>query len=197
MNNKHLEELLYRTEMVKQDVRDEFSNLTEFQLNWKPAPEVWSIAQCLQHIMVADSSYFKQLDAIIEGKYSRPFWSLIPGKSKMWGKLLLRLLKPDSSQKLETVPMFEPSDEKFTEQIVDDFLQHEERVVAYLQELDKVNYAKFYLKSPFSKYMTYSLKDLSEITLLHQERHFKQAKKITEIEKFPKADKLSRFDEEE
>lgn len=195
MNNKHLEELLYRTEMVKQDVRDEFSNLTAFQLNWKPAPEVWSIGQCLDHIMVADRSYFGQLDAIIQGKYRRPFWSLVPGKAKMWGKLLLSLLKPDSTQKIETVPEFEPTKSKVNESIVDDFLAHEEQVITYLQELDKVNYGKYYLKSPASKYITYSLRDLSEITLLHQERHFKQAKRLMHLEKFPKADKLSRSED--
>lgn len=195
MNNKHLEELLYRTEMVKQDVRDEFGNLTAFQLNWKPAPEVWSIGQCLHHIIVTDRSYFSQLDAIIGGKYRRPLWSFIPGKSKVWGKLLLSLLRADSAQKIETVDAFQPTQGKVNESIIDDFLAHEEQVIEYLHQLDKVNYAKYYMKSPASKYITYSLRDLSEITLLHQERHFKQAKRLLQMEKFPKADKLSRSEE--
>ena len=192
MKHKHLEELTYRTEMVKQDVRDEFSNLTAFQLNWKPTPEVWSIGQCLDHIMLADRSYFPKLDAIIQGKYKRPFWSFLPGKSKVWGKLLLSLLKPESTQKITTPALLEPTKSKLGESIVDKFLEHEEKVVKYLQELDELNYEKFYLKSPFSKYITYSLRDLTEITLLHQERHFKQAKRILSMDKFPKGDKLSR-----
>lgn len=195
MNNKHLEELIYRTELVKQDVRDEFGNLTAFQLNWKPAPEVWSIGQCLQHIIIADRSYFDQLDAIIHGKYRRPFWSLVPGKPKVWGRLLIAMMKPDSTQKVVTPSFFEPTQEKLDETIIDDFMAHEEQVINYLNELDKVNYGKFYLKSKVSKYITYSLRDLSEITLLHQERHFKQAKRLLAMEKFPKSDKLSRFEE--
>lgn len=191
MNNKHLEELLYRAELLKQDVRDEFGNLTAFQLNWKPAPEVWSIAQCLEHIIKADTSYLPELDKIISGKYSRPFWSRIPGKPKMWGKVLLTVLDKSSSQKVVTPSIFRPSEEKFGENLIDDFLRHEERVITYLHELDEVDYTKYYLRSPLSKYITYSLRDLSEITLLHQERHYRQAKALIELEKFPKTDKQS------
>lgn len=195
MNNKHLEELLYRTEMVKQDVRDEFSNLTAFQLNWKPAPEVWSIGQCLDHMMVSDRSYFPQVDALLAGRYRRPFWSFVPGKSKVWGKLLISLLK-DPNRKLETVEVFRPTESKLHETVVDRFLEHEDVVSDYLQRMDSVDNSKYYVKSPVSGYITYTLRDLAEIMLLHQERHFKQAKRLLSFEKFPKADKQYRPDEE-
>lgn len=196
MKNKHLEELLYRAEMVKQDVRDEFSNLTAFQLNWKPNAETWSIGQCLDHIMVADRTYFPPVEAILEGNYSRPFWSLIPGKSKVWGKLLISMLK-DTNRKLPTVEVFFPTESKVGEAIVDQFMLHEDLVIQYLQRMDTVDNGKYYVKSPVSNYITYSVRDLAEIMLLHQERHFKQAKRLMSLEKFPKADKLSRSDEEE
>lgn len=196
MNNKHLEELLYRAEMVKQDVRDEFSNLTAFQLNWKPNPESWSIGQCLDHMMVADRTYFPQVEAILQGKYRRPFWSLIPGKPKVWGRLLITMLK-DPNRRLQTVDIFFPTESKVSEAIVDHFLEHEELVIQYLQRMDAVNNGKYYVKSPISNYITYSLRDLAEIMLLHQERHFKQAKRVMGLEKFPKADKAFRSDEEE
>lgn len=196
MNNKHLEELLYRAEMVKQDVRDEFGNLTAFQLNWKPDPDSWSIGQCLDHIMVADRSYFPQVETILQGRYSRPFWSLVPGKPKVWGRLLIRLLK-DPGRKLQTLDVFEPTQSKLGEAVVDHFLQHEDLVISYLTRMDAVNNRKYYVKSPVSNYITYSLRDLAEIMLLHQERHFKQAKRVLSLEKFPKADKTYRSDEEE
>lgn len=196
MNNKHLEELLYRAEMVRQDVRDEFANLTAFQLNWKPTPESWSIGQCLDHMMVADRSYFPQVETILQGKYRRPFWSLVPGKPKVWARLLVTMLK-DPNRKLQTVDVFFPTEAKVSEAIVDHFEEHEALVIQYLKRMDAVNTGKYYVKSPVSNYITYSLRDLAEIMLLHQERHFKQAKRILGHEKFPKADKAFRSDEEE
>ncbi len=196
MKNKHLEELIYRAELVKQDVRDEFLNLTEFQLNWKPTPESWSIAQCLEHLIVSDEAYFEQIVKVLEGRYRRPFWSLIPGKAKFWGRLLISLLKSDSTKKLTSPGVFEPSSSKLGADIVDRFLQHEEKVADYLRKLDEVKNDKYYIQSPVSPYITYKLRDLEEIMLLHHERHFKQAKRITRSEKFPKSDKLSQSDEE-
>jgi hypothetical protein len=196
MKNKHLEELIYRAELLKQDVKDEFSNLTEFQLNWKPAPDAWSIAQCLDHLIVSDEAYFEQIEKILEGRYRRPFWSLIPGKAKFWGRLLISLLKSDSSKKLTAPAVFEPSESKLSADIVDRFLQHEEKAAEYLRKLDEVKNDKFYIQSPVSPYITYKLPDLEEIMLLHHERHFKQAKRITESDKFPKSDKLSQAEGE-
>jgi|APEBP8051073178_1049388.scaffolds.fasta_scaffold03634_2 hypothetical protein len=195
MNNKHLEELIYRADMVRQDVRDEFGNLSTFQLNWKPSPEQWSIAQCLHHIIVADEAYLSDLDKILNGKYTRPLWSLVPGKSAFWGKLLLSLMKSDSGKKLQTPAIFEPSSIKLTDEILSDFESHEQRVSDYLRKLDGVKNSNFYLKSPVSPYITYSLRDLEEVMVLHHERHFRQALQVSRLDKFPKSEKLNKSDD--
>jgi len=31
------------------------------QLNWKPAPDVWSVGQCLEHLCVANEVYLYRL----------------------------------------------------------------------------------------------------------------------------------------
>ncbi|MCG9911621.1 MAG: DinB family protein [Flavobacteriales bacterium] len=197
MHNKHLEELIYRIDLVKQDVHDELNNLTRFQLNWKPDESTWSIGQCLEHIMIADRSYFSQIEKILSGKYRRPFWSLIPGKARFWGRLVIGLVKPESLKKVEAPQIFIPSASALNEELLDEFNEHEVSVLEYLKKLDSVNNDKYYVRSPFSPYITYKLKDVLEIMALHQERHFKQAKRILSHEKFPKADKLRRSDEEE
>jgi hypothetical protein len=37
--------------------RELVNGLSEAQLNWRPAPEKWSIAQCLDHLTVASSKF--------------------------------------------------------------------------------------------------------------------------------------------
>jgi uncharacterized damage-inducible protein DinB len=197
MKNKHLEELIYRIDLVKQDVHDELGNLTRFQLNWKTDEESWSVGQCLEHILIADRSYFSQIEKILEGKYSRPFWSLIPGKARFWGRLVSGLVKPDSGKKVEAPQIFAPSKSTLNEELLDEFNEHEKTVLDYLNRLDSKDNRKYFVRSPFSPYITYKLKDVLEIMALHQERHYKQAQKVMSNEKFPKADKLRRKDEEE
>ena len=54
-------------------VEDNFSMLTYDELNWKPAPERWSIAQHLDHLILVNSSYFPVIERINDGSYVRPF----------------------------------------------------------------------------------------------------------------------------
>ena len=48
-----------------------FSELSEAQLNWKPAPEKWSIAQCLEHLAVTSSKFDNYFVAALEGAHKR------------------------------------------------------------------------------------------------------------------------------
>ena len=51
----------------------EFSSLNEEELNWKPDPESWSVAQHLDHLIVINQTYFPIIAALKAGQYSLPF----------------------------------------------------------------------------------------------------------------------------
>lgn len=42
------------------------ADLSDAQLNWKPAAEQWSIAQCLEHLAVATHGFEKYFDTALE-----------------------------------------------------------------------------------------------------------------------------------
>ena len=48
--------------------------LNEEQLNWKSAPATWSVAQCLDHIIVNNVKYFKVFEEIISDSYQQTTW---------------------------------------------------------------------------------------------------------------------------
>jgi hypothetical protein len=49
-----IQRMLQKGKEAGEKVKNEFENITQEQLNWKPAPESWSIGQCLDHLVVAD-----------------------------------------------------------------------------------------------------------------------------------------------
>ena len=51
----------------------QFGTLTNDQMNWKPNPNTWSIAQNLDHLIVVNETYYPVLSALKEGKYKTPF----------------------------------------------------------------------------------------------------------------------------
>ena len=50
--------ILQNGQEAKEKVNLGFSNISLEQLNWKPSPQSWSLAQCLHHLIVAGSSLF-------------------------------------------------------------------------------------------------------------------------------------------
>ena len=47
---------LSRLEQIKNTAQVELSALNSSQLNWKPADKKWSIAQCLDHLIVSNEN---------------------------------------------------------------------------------------------------------------------------------------------
>lgn len=82
-----IESILQKGKEVKEKARLEFSDISLEQLNWKLSAESWSIAQCLDHLIIADSFYFPELKKIIEGtKVGLQIFNNIPVSSSNWDR---------------------------------------------------------------------------------------------------------------
>ena len=46
-----------------------FGHLTAEQLNWKPAPDAWSVAQCFDHLITINAGYFPIMQSLARGTY--------------------------------------------------------------------------------------------------------------------------------
>jgi uncharacterized damage-inducible protein DinB len=53
-----IDEIVDRLNEVTRDARAAFGGLSHEKLNWKPAPERWSVAQCLDHLITINRLYF-------------------------------------------------------------------------------------------------------------------------------------------
>ena len=49
------------TESVIKDF-EKFKILSEDQINWKPSQEKWSIAECVDHLVVTNKLYLKEFE---------------------------------------------------------------------------------------------------------------------------------------
>src|SRR4029077_12320080 len=59
----YADDLLAKTE---QGVFNSLLGLSEAQLNFKPAPDRWSIAECVKHIAVTEISLWQMTDAALK-----------------------------------------------------------------------------------------------------------------------------------
>jgi uncharacterized damage-inducible protein DinB len=59
MNNPFLKDIFAQLDIVSEQVKQNFIDLDESQLNWKPNEKSWSIGQCLDHLIVTNNQYSK------------------------------------------------------------------------------------------------------------------------------------------
>ena len=81
-----------------------FGALTVEQLNWKPAPQTWSIAQNIHHLIVVNESYYPILASLRSGTYKTPFIGKIGFMASLLGKVILNALSRIEKRKRKPLP---------------------------------------------------------------------------------------------
>lgn len=162
------------------------SGLSEDQLNWKPAPEKWSIAQCLEHLAVATDKFDQYFTAAIaRGRKKWPVTAAPTYRPTFVGGWLIKQVVPETERKLPAPKVFRPSESSAIHGALDNFLKQQQRFLESVRQSDGIDYNKTRLRSPVTPLMRYSLADAFVITVVHGQRHLGQARRVRETPGFP------------
>jgi len=186
MVDQFLESKLQQIEKAVDTAVNAFSHLNAAQLNYKINPKSWSIAQCLDHLIVTDKQYTSILKKMAAGTYEPTFWAKMGIGSKFFGNFLIKTTAPIPDKKGKTLPAFEPSKSDLPANILKKYQDHDKEWRALLGQLNGMDYAKTRLSSPAGAAITYSLEDLLTILANHKERHYHQAMSVMQSDGFPK-----------
>lgn len=164
------------------------ADLTESQLNWKPAADKWSIAQCLDHLAVS-SAEFNSLftEAITRGLRKWPVKDATTYRPSMVGGWLIKQIVPENPRKVSAPKVFKPSDSSLIQGALEKFLKQEELFLGFVQQAKGLDYNKTRLRSPVTALMRYSVADAFVITVVHGRRHLAQARRVSAESNFPKS----------
>ena len=187
MDNRHELERL-QTEVLKigTSAHEQFGAFSQQQLNWKPDPNRWSVAQCFDHLIVSNSAYFPVVESIVNGQQKTSVLHRLPILPKLWAKLLIKSLDPKTTRKLKATAAFQPSSSGLPSSIIDDFVAHQKKLVESMEATSDLNPDRIIISSPVAKVVTYSLMDGFRILVVHEQRHFQQAQRVTEETAFPR-----------
>lgn len=175
-------------EQVAVGVQATFGSLSGPQLNWKPAPRNWSVAQCLDHLITINRLYFPLLESLQAGAAKPTAWERFSPFSGLLGRMLITTLSPDNPKKTKTSPKAEPSASDIGEAIVEHFAQHQAELIGHIRALPPdIDRTKTIVTSPLLSWVTYSLDDCLTILTVHEQRHVQQARRVTQTEGFPEA----------
>ena len=176
-----INKMLAKGKEAKEKTRLAFVGLTPEQLNWKPSPDRWSIAQCLDHLLVADLLYFPALKQIARGSYKMSFWEKFNPFSVLFGRMLVHHVSDKTKKKLKAPGVFTPAMGTIDPGIIDRFQKHLDTLLEYIAAFSTIDLDRVHITSPVSKVVTYSLRNTINIIIPHLHRHINQAIAVQNI----------------
>ena len=179
-----LPSLIAAANNVANEARITFGPLTAAQLNWKPSPERWSVAQCFDHLLNTNNGYLPEIDNVLAGK-KRTFWERVPVLPGLIGKFLIKAVDPASARKVKAPKVFQPAQSTISASVISDFVAQQATVVEKMKATENLDLERINITSPVAPVITYSLMDTYRVIVVHNQRHFQQAKRVTEESGFP------------
>ncbi|HEV8273447.1 MAG TPA: DinB family protein [Chitinophagaceae bacterium] len=170
---------------AKEKVIHEFSNVSLEQLNWKHSPVSWSIAQCLEHLIIADSAYFPDLKNITEGNFKMDLWEKFSPFTRLCGRLMKDSLQEQVKRKMIAPKKIQPQKPDKSLSIIDDYCKNLETFLTLISNCKNVDIDKTIITSPTIKIVTYNLRDAFTFLVQHEHRHINQAIRVKGNDGFP------------
>ena len=184
--NLTLSQIFDEAEAIAGDAKTLFGRLNSQQLNWKPAADSWSVAQCLEHLITINREYYPVFDRIQSGEHRKAFLSRLPFLPAVFGRMMVKVLSPNSHQKFKAPRVAQPSSSSIDPSIVERFVAHQRETLAKMKSLEGLGPAGIIITSPFVSVVVYSLLDTFRLIVAHERRHFAQAQRVMGTDGFPR-----------
>jgi hypothetical protein len=153
-------------------------NLSEAQINFRPSPNKWTIAECIEHVTLAEMEFPK----ILANEMQKPAHPELRNKIKILDEAIQPKMT-DRSWKAKSPEIFKPANKNFiAKETISLFNNQRKETIAY------VEVTKDDLRNHFWKHPLTGTIDLYQTLLLmsaHLERHTEQIEQIKLSPQFP------------
>ncbi|MFN8276929.1 MAG: DinB family protein [Chitinophagales bacterium] len=166
-----------QVDQVTQEVKRHFGDLSEDQLNWKPAPAVWSIAENLHHLITVNNTYPPIIQQLRNGTYKVSFLGSWKWLVNAIGNMILGSVQPDRKRPMKTFPIWEPASGNIPE-ILKQFEAHQSALHEMIAGSADLLGKQVVIASPANNKIVYTLEKAFDIIVAHEYRHVQQALEI-------------------
>lgn len=167
-------------------LEQELSGLSDEQFNWKPAPESWSIAQCILHLVKTNKGYFPVYERLASGEYAPNFWEKLGIGKSMFARFFVEGVDPKNIKKMKAPGSIRPGKSHIDQSIRGKLLEQHAKMLGYHDSIQTKNEMGRIVSSPFANIITYPVSATFDIVCLHELRHLQQALRVKNHPGFPK-----------
>ena len=190
IDQNFISERIKRGEQALEKAKTSFGQLTFEQFNWKPSNERWSVAECLQHLLIADKCYFNDLAEIGNGSYQMTVWGKHSPMTSLFGKALKEKMKEKVKKKMVTHKILTPSTSTYNLELLNEYSDNLSKFIELASKCSNADLDKTIINSPTIKWITYTLRDALEFLFEHEHRHLNQAIAVMQENGFPNKNAL-------
>lgn len=148
---------------------------TDNALNYKAAPQSWSVLECLEHLNLYGRFYLPEIaKQLIETSYPNE----TDFKSGLLGNYFANSLLPkEKLNKMNTFKSMNPLNSKLDRSVIDNFLDQQIQMLELLDKARSVSLNKTKTGISISRWIKLKLGDTFRVVIYHNQRHIDQAER--------------------
>ena len=161
-------------------------SLSPAQANWRPAPDRWSIAQCMDHLNITTGLLITPLNAAVMTARSRGVLASGPFRYGFIARWFLKALAPRGSRPVPAPKLYRPSSSHLEcTTVVSRFQEVQRSFIAVAESADGLDLARTRIAPPALALLRLPLGIWLLSTASHMLRHHNQAQDVRSHEQFP------------
>ena len=171
-----------RTELNASDTRAIalVKPLTPDQLNWKPAPEKWSVGQCLEHLAISNEVYLQPIADALAAPPSGKVDEITPGWFSSW--FIRTYIEPSAKTKRASAPKkITPVLSRVEPAILERFLNGNRKLRELLVRAAGHDVNRLRFRNPLIPVIRFTVGTGFELTSKHESRHLLQAERVAAL----------------
>jgi hypothetical protein len=176
---------IVRYESALMRTHDLLAGLSDADAHVAPEPGAWSVAQCLDHLVVAGSKMRKRLEEDIarSRELGRVARSDGPARFSWFDKLFIFAVSRGPQGKparfrVKHVPVFDPGPGRAIPVVVAEFVSLQDRLISTARSAQGLDLADIKVESLINEKIKVSLGAWFLVIAAHQERHLDQAARV-------------------
>jgi hypothetical protein len=161
------------------------AGLSDDQFNWQPDPTRWSIAHCLQHLVVAADGLLELQEAAVDRARQRGLLSDGPYRHGRIGSMIATSIEPPVKRRFKSARALVPTGRHSVDTLVPAFQRRQDSLQRLIGRARGIDLGKARVPLPGLPILRLTLGQSFAFTLGHERRHLWQARAVREDPGFP------------
>ncbi|WP_128546501.1 DinB family protein [Larkinella soli] len=182
--NDLLAELNRDTRELIRIAREELAPLSDADLNRRPSPDGWSIAQCLEHLNSYGDYYLPRLEEALRKGVERQISFHPEFRSGRLGHYFAESMRPNADGsiglKMKAFKNHRPAPELDARAVLASFLNQQQQLLDLLRRAGQTDMSRLRIPISIARWVRISAGDTFRFLIAHEQRHLVQARRVVE-----------------